>query len=421
MPQSFVDLAGWVLYGLSFLVPLGFREFRKGGRVLLVFWLAIFVRQILGLRYAYISGLAFDAVSFHLDALKQADLPWYFGIGEHFYPPLLGFFYWALGKSELVGLELTILAFSFSCVVLVKLCRLVGLERYTVPLLAIFSLTPSMIIMTSTMLREAYQILFFMASVYCGLRFRLHGGIITLLGCAVFAFLMGLLHNGLIAFAPLMVALLALWRIHPVHFRPGYLSRRLLMIVVLALPVAAGAIFAVYRMGGGAVNGSQALQVLRSGQAVVAVQQYREGGMETVARTTYGISLETTSTGATIKSLGLIMAYYMFAPFPWQISSPVDAYGAMESIFRALLLAASLATWWRLRDRPRRVASLLLVLYSGQVAMWAVGTVNYGTALRHHLVTTWILLLLGGPMVYDRARYVVRVVARKTPPPPQPA
>jgi len=34
-----------------------------------------------------------------------------------------------------------------------------------------------------------------------------------------------------------------------------------------------------------------------------------------------------------------------------------------------------------------------------------MGTVNYGTSIRHHVLTNWIVIILGGPVLID---FVVR-------------
>jgi hypothetical protein len=37
--------------------------------------------------------------------------------------------------------------------------------------------------------------------------------------------------------------------------------------------------------------------------------------------------------------------------------------------------------------------------------LWAIGTVNYGTSIRHHVLTNWIIIILGGLGLID---FVVR-------------
>lgn len=403
----FGDVAGWLLFAASFLVVLPFREFRRDGRLVLLFWTAIIARQVLALRAAYIAGLAFDALAFQLQAERLLATPWKLGVGEHFYGPFLALFYKYLGTSAFLGIQLSVLAFALASVLFLKLIAMFDLLEFRFRLYALFALLPSSLMFTSATMREGFQVLYFIGAVYFGLRFRASRSPLMLVASATSALLMGFLHNGLIALAPIVVSILAIWRIRDLRIRPGFLSRNAILMVVLAIPMAIGAIGFVYAIRA-KVNGAAVLQALGSRHALEAARRYREGGMEITARTTYGVELETSSAGALAKSGALIVVYYMAAPFPWQVRTPVDAYGFMEVVLRLVLLAASLATWYRLRGPPRRVVTILLVIYAGAVCMWAIGTVNYGTALRHHYTTTWILMLLGGPRAMAWGRGFLR-------------
>src|SRR3712207_9003158 len=57
-------------------------------------------------------------------------------------------------------------------------------------------------------------------------------------------------------------------------------------------------------------------------------------------------------------------------------------------------------------------SELLLVSYFMLAGMWALGTINYGTAFRHHVTTNWILVLVGGPALLHSALRVVRELFR---------
>lgn len=223
---------------------------------------------------------------------------------------------------------------------------------------------------------------------------------------------MGVFHNGLIAFAPVLVLLIALWRIQGSRTRLGFVSRRGLVLLVASLPIVALGVGFVARLARTGITGSHALQLVGSRRIIEAVRSYREGGMDVAARANYGVKLDISSPGSAAKSLMLMAVNYMFAPFPWQVRSPLDAYGMLESVLRFALLVGAFRLWWRLRGPPRRLVALMLVIYFGLAAMWGIGTVNYGTALRHHLTTTWILLLLGGPALIG---WMQRTVAHLSP------
>jgi hypothetical protein len=115
------------------------------------------------------------------------------------------------------------------------------------------------------------------------------------------------------------------------------------------------------------------------------------------ARADYGIMLDVSSVGSLMKSIWLIFIYYLFAPFPWQVANWLDIYGVAESLFRFALILFSILFWSRVEGTQRRIWGLLLVIYFSMTFLWAIGTVNYGTSIRHHVLTNWIIIILGGP------------------------
>lgn len=42
---------------------------------------------------------------------------------------------------------------------------------------------------------------------------------------------------------------------------------------------------------------------------------------------------------------------------------------------------------------------LLLLIFLVTSFMWSSGTFNFGTAVRHHILTNWILLILAGEAI----------------------
>jgi hypothetical protein len=121
------------------------------------------------------------------------------------------------------------------------------------------------------------------------------------------------------------------------------------------------------------------------------------------ARANYGIMLDTSSVITLIRSTLLMFVCYLFAPFPWQVTNWLDVYGVAESLLRLLLITFSIISWYRTDGVQHRIWGLLLVIYFSMTFLWALGTVNYGTSIRHHILTNWIIIILGGPVLIDFA------------------
>jgi hypothetical protein len=49
----------------------------------------------------------------------------------------------------------------------------------------------------------------------------------------------------------------------------------------------------------------------------------------------------------------------------------------------------------------RRIWGLFLIIYFSMTFLWSTGTVNYGTSIRHHLLTNWIIVIAGGSRLIE--------------------
>jgi hypothetical protein len=87
----------------------------------------------------------------------------------------------------------------------------------------------------------------------------------------------------------------------------------------------------------------------------------------------------------------------MFAPFPWQVENVKDVYALLESMLRIVLLVFAVSSWRRSSGEVRSCYSFLLIIYLGMELMWALGTISWGTAIRHHVPGYSVIVLLGVP------------------------
>lgn len=85
---------------------------------------------------------------------------------------------------------------------------------------------------------------------------------------------------------------------------------------------------------------------------------------------------------------------YLIAPFIFQVNSLLSLLAYAESVLRILLIASSIIF---LKRNPQ--ISILFLIYLAITGMWALGVVSYGAAIRHHIQTNWILVLLGVPII----------------------
>lgn len=152
------------------------------------------------------------------------------------------------------------------------------------------------------------------------------------------------------------------------------------------------------------IQGLGTLVSVFSGKGLKYAVDYRTGLMFEVApdaRANYGILLDTSSVESLIKTTSLIYIYYLFAPFPWQIANWLNVYALTKSLLRFILIIFSLIYWYKADGVKRRTWRLFLIIYFSMTFLWAMGTVNYGTSIRHHLLTNWIIVITGGSRLIE--------------------
>lgn len=390
----------WILFLTIWLVPLCAREFRNSAQLMLAYWFVIALHQAVAFTNAFLfttmSG-ANDARGFHQKAIAIAQSENFtFSMGGALYRNMLGVVYWIFGPSLILGQQLSILAFSISCVVLVKILCQLELSRYKVSILLAFGALPTMVFLGSITLRESYQILFFILVVYFGLKMHITRGVNSYpLFMIMSAVVMGVFHQALSVYAFFLIMLFLLWTYRPASRL--WSVKKLRLAAVFAIPVLMLAV-ANYS----AVDRPLAVFVSGDVELLERVAWYRDKA--TVSRASYGIALDLSSPFMTIYSSLMLYIYYLFAPFPWQISNILDVYAFIESFSRLVLICFALKNWRNAYGAQRRLLGLMLILFFSMTFLWAVGTTNYGQAIRHNMLSWWIIVILGVPPLMEKLK-----------------
>ncbi|MDC1425241.1 hypothetical protein N8135_03580 [Oceanospirillaceae bacterium] len=393
-----------VLFVMIWLLPVAVDEFRNNKRLLLAYWFVIALHQVVAFINAFwftTLGAATDAVAFHKAGARLAQTDSFiFEFGSKFYELILGFTYWLFGTSLLLGQQLSVLAFALSCIVLIKILCLLMLRSYSVPILLVFGALPTMVLLGSITLRESYQILFFMLAFFFGLKMHLKGGfnyhfILLLLSI----FVMGLFHKGLILYMLIFIFIFMVFSLKPTSHILRVKKLHLLLLVTF--PLVLVVLLVVTKLQ---INGLNILTELVDFDILEYTEKYRRNSSGSDARATYGIYFNLSSFSSFISSSFIIYFYYLFAPFPWEIGNVLDIYASMESVMRMVLLYYAVKKWRNISGVESRLTGLMLILFFSMSLLWAMGTTNFGTAMRHHMLTWWILVVMGLPPLIDAAR-----------------
>ena len=402
------DWPGFLLIFLSFYIIIKFHKKWKDHHLTIALFFILAIHHIIALTNTYlfiIHGANADAVRFHRLGVEWAmDGKWSIMVGAEFYQQFLGIFYRIFGPSHLLGEELSIIAFLFACFVLIKLIDFLNITKYRVGLLLMFGLLPTNLVLGSVTMRESYQILFFMLSVYWGLRFHLEPTKGAMIFCVFSAIIMGFFHNALILYMLFLLPVLFLWFPKQVSSSPDSrwrFSRKRFIVIGAILILIIGILIIGVLLE---IQGLGALASVFSGKGLKYAVDYRTILMTAQApdaRANYGIMYDTTSFGSLIKTISLAFIYYLFAPFPWQITNWLDVYAFAESLLRFILILFSIISWYRAEGLQRSIWGLLLIIYFSMTLLWSTGTVNYGTSIRHHILSNWIILIAGGSRLIE--------------------
>lgn len=326
-----------------------------------------------------------DALAFHEIAVEVASLGVFdtkFNIGW-IYAYFLGLIYQVTTlHSVFLGSLMSCIAWLFSAIFLDKSIKLLQVQKkYRDLALLIYALIPSSILFTSVTLREVYQLLFVNIFIFSSLMIlikRKHGFWFLLFFATI---CMGGLHFGLVLYA-IIGALLTI-------YFTSIKNNRILSIelFIFYLP---GLTLLAYL---GAMFGSGLVPFEFERGLAGAVQAYQAGHNETRAMYTYKPEID--GLFGLLLFMPVSFFQYLLEPMPWKIVTPLDLALFVENIVRVILIFFAIKSFLKLKISYKTPVLFLLIMFLMLELLWAVGTVNWGSAVRHHVPAMGILMLIG--------------------------
>lgn len=327
-------------------------------------------------------GAELDALSFHLEAADHADDLSFGGFRMGWiYSDILSIFYYVTIPSLFVGSLLSCVAWLFSALLLGSCLRILRVaRRMRVNAMLVFAFLPSSVFLTAVTLREPYQLLFVNLAIYGYLQVYFNGASrhwVTLIIAIVGA---GSLHGVFIAWGVTLI-------LGGLLMNMLYKSKNLSYIEVATFVIViAGLCWCVILIPG-------ILGYDFDGGVLRAIGKFRVNFTEIEARTFYAFGLGGYEKTNLLLGLPVIFFQYLFEPFIWRIANIGDFVQFLENILRGWLIwRAWRALYQRSVDGSRYVA-FIFILYLVMEIMWSIGTLNWGTAVRHHLPAMGLLLL----------------------------
>lgn len=325
-------------------------------------------------------GAGPDAAGFHQEAVAYAggSAPVDFQMAN-IYMYSLGMMYrWSVA-SLFLGSLLSCVAWLASAGLLSRMMTMLSIDDASqFKAMLLYALLPSAIVITSVTLREAYQLMAVNLAIYSALKIymtRSYWHWLLLLSATA---LMGMLHGALMlagicisGFTFLLVVF------NPQDPRAIYkltgILAILLLLIYFGLPLILKVFFNAHDLG------------------LATLVQARQDSWQQSARASYSVGIKINSVLDLVLFVPIALFHYLFEPLPWKIVTALDGALFLENLLRAFLIFRIVRGLFTSSIQIRVV--LVFVAYLVIETIWAVGTINWGTAVRHHIPAFGLLLL----------------------------
>jgi hypothetical protein len=336
-----------------------------------------------------------DALVFHNQALSYVPLGIkglvvnFPGMGAYLYSWGLGWVYLAIGPSEILGQCINVAAGLLVILCSFRITELLWGPNVALPAAAIVALYPTSILYSSLTMRESIIIMIYLYGILAVVRYLvLKPRVVYLLIAAVLFTLAGMFHSGMLLATPIMLFVMAvlapaLRRTEAV--KPGGGVRILVVACALVALIVYAAISGVLFPKFGELSELGDTEVI-----------LRHGERSARGVATYPNWLVADSSAATAYLMPAKVVYFLFGPFPWEVTRSHLWIGVADATGYILLFLLIVKNTSHLR---RNGAGLVLAAFALlMISVFAAGTGNYGTAMRHRAKFLPLLAILAVPL-----------------------
>ena len=376
-------------YSVLYLFPIRARR---------AFFIVLTIHAFIILFYAYsgleIIGSTEDADSFYKHAIEKSkdisNLNWSISAlsnGHEFFKNMHALLQYHLsGPEKILSYSTSLIVWSLCTLILARLylsfCKddFDGLNV----LIYLFSLTPSILIFNSFLLREVWMSLFIFLILFSAVNIKNYQKkffTILLIGLISIFF-----HRFMIVIT--MVTLTMVLFYDAILKYEWYPFDNLKIFSYLALLLITGFILLSLNL--------DAVQLFKNNGILGAIDQYSigliggHGDGAPPARASYGKVFDKDN----IFSIIQLFLTYQFMPYPWRVSSIFDLLPLFENFLRLLLVLLFILNRKNLLKSQKMNLDMIFLIWLSTELIWSLGTINWGTAYRHHAVAYGLLVLV---------------------------
>jgi hypothetical protein len=293
---------------------------------------------------------------------------------------------WALGGDSFFLAHTFSLFGASLCLILISKIWLlvVPFQFKRLPyILIIYSLLPSVLTNQSYILREVWQSLCVLGTVWLSLSIQRYGyNLNRILGIGIFVLFGCFLHLAMMIIFVLVLMLCLLIQnkisISQLYKRPSHIFKFCFIMVLfflISIPL---------------IIQSGYFGVIIEGSFLENLDRFSEADIGD-ARSDYGKQFDNRKPWTLMASFGA----YQTMPLPWRISTFADIILFMENMFRIILLFSYFFYRKKLPQIQKDNMDIIILMWIIIELVWSVGTSNWGTASRHHVPAVGLLLIVG--------------------------
>lgn len=351
--------------------------------------------------YTILAGT--DSLSFYEDAIYVAQSGDYFplDLGWKPYVNTVGFLMYHLGESISFMFLASTGAWLLSAILIDSSLRILKTRNeIRIITAAIIAVDPSLLFITSIPLRESFQLLGMTIIGFSAVKIFVEKRNVYFVLAIAGSALAGILHLSLLVSVSLFTIIVFLGYRYSERKLSMYQIAFSAILASLVLFAVIGVIASQYENGGDDIL--QTVDVFReTGAAVDARAQYdnRVGASSSVIGSIIGLFV------------GFIQ--YMIEPMPWRISTLGDMVVFVENALRLVLVFIVVRRLKYLSHSEFALSVTLLCMFATTEFVWSTGTINWGTAARHHVPSLPLLMItafaIGRPRSYAKLRAAPRM------------
>ena len=410
----YISLITTLIFIVSiYLMPFCVSLFRQNKNLIIVYFLIISIYQIVAFINAFwfrTIGADMDANSFHVIGVNISEAGIFvFHSDASLYKNILGFLYWITEPSHIIGEQLSILSISISIIFFVKILDILELNYYHASMVALYAGLPTMFMLGAITLREPLQLSLLIVSVYFGLKMRVssENKLINFIFLLLFSFASGLFHKGIFVFAIILIFLFLVWDVSDIRdIKRKYTINKYRLLTLALTPFLIFVFF--YLASNSDITGAEIYRKLLNLDFLESIANHRT--YTPIGRASYNITFDYSSFLMLLYSSFLIYINYLFSPFPWQISSIPDFYAMSEALLHLILIYYSIKLLIRKSAQKHKLLVLMLIFFFFITLIYSFGTTNYGTGVRHKMLSWWLIVLTGGPLLFESLSIFIKKV-----------